>query len=82
MFLAMENIEMILYKERLQTYLITCLHWGASQPRVLKVVDVTELNTVEEHPTQPLQGIQAASLLVSKAMRNVWAGVPTFALTM
>ena len=44
-------------------------------------MDLAEANKVEEHPTQPVQGTQAASLLVSMAMSRVWGGVPILALT-
>jgi len=34
------------------------------------------------HPRQPLQGNQAASLLVSTAIRKLCGGLPTLTLTM
>jgi hypothetical protein len=50
----------------------TCLHRGSWQPRVLKEVDLSaENSTVDEQPTQPVQGTQAASLLVSMAKSSV-----------
>ena len=45
------------------------------------MVDLAEANKVEEQPTQPVQGTQAASLLVSIAMSRVCGGVPILALT-
>ena len=60
----------------------TCWHCGAPQATLLKEVDLSELKWEDPQPWQPLQGNQAASLLVSKAIKNVWAGVPTFTLTM
>lgn len=44
-------------------------------------MDLSAAKNADEHPKQPVQGIQAASLLVSMAKRKVWAGVPTLALT-
>jgi len=59
------------------------LHWGEPQLTFLKLVDLTgEKGFDVEQPTQPEQGIQAASLLVSKAKSKVWGGVPNLALTM
>lgn len=60
----------------------TWLHWGDWQGRGRKEDDLSDEKTVVEgQPTQPEQGIQAASLLVSRARRRVWAGVPILART-
>lgn len=60
----------------------TCLHCGELQSRDLNVVDMELAKTVEEQPWQPVQGIQAASLLVSMAMSIVCGGVPIWVRTM
>lgn len=65
-----------------QFKIITCLHSAAAHPTLLKVVDFSGANKAEEQPSQPEQGTQAASLLVSMAMSNVWGGFPILALTM
>lgn len=60
----------------------TCWHWGVPQATPLKDVDLSGAKREEPQPWQPLQGNQAASLLVSNAIKNVCGGVPTFTLTM
>jgi len=45
-------------------------------------VDFSGENKVDVQPSQAVQGIQAASLLVSMAKSKVCGGVPILALTM
>jgi hypothetical protein len=51
--------------------IFTCLHSGAAQLTFLNVVDFSGANKDEEQPSQEVQGIQAASLLVSIAKSKV-----------